>query len=145
MIELLVCLGILAFTLGGILSIFFAGKRFGDRAQERSEAGRVAQAVFDFADAPKDGALIQWGRVKGDPVVRNNPPELDTHHPAAAGMFDSPLALVCTATIDDYVSTDLPGMHVLIVEVYRDDDLDGYVNTLNDTLIGRYYSLLADR
>ena len=63
MMELLVTLGILAVALASVLSIFARGSQFGLRAQERTEGGRVAQAVFDLIDR---GFMISTRRGRRD-------------------------------------------------------------------------------
>ena len=60
MVELLVCLGVLALALGSILSVFIAGTRFAVRAQRKMDAGRIARVVFETANARTVDAT--WGR-----------------------------------------------------------------------------------
>jgi len=141
MVELTVCLGILGVTLGAVVSIFFAGSRWALRAQEQTEAARVAQAVFDLAErgVPTD----DWGR-RTDGGVSDG--EIDNLSPHAAGILSGPLPLVWRARISplDRAQTGLDGLHCLEVIVSFDEDSSGSWSP-TEREVGRYYAVLADR
>ena len=144
MIELLVCLGVLAIAMGSILSIFVVGTRFAATAQRRMDAGRVARAVFEVANQRVTDTT--WGRnqdgnIQGDGTSITNltgtivPPNL----------IVSPVSLVWECTLDTYAAGDLNGLHILSLIVSHDSDGSGTFNLPGDEIIGTYYAVLADR
>lgn len=93
MMELLVTLGILAIALASVLSIFARGSRFGLRAQERTEAGRVAQAVFDLVDRGFKVGAARRGRQDDGSLLDEtiSSQELDPDEPTPAQELDGKL------------------------------------------------------
>ncbi len=156
MIEILVTLGILSVVIGSVLSIFVAGSRFGLRAQEKMEAGRVAQAVFDLVDrgfdAPSrmgrldDGSLLDE-TVTCQQLASAGAQEIDGYQFrslwAPTYVVRSPLSLVWKYVISPH---DVDGlvMHHLDVTVRFDEDGDADFDD-TDRLIARYSAILADR
>lgn len=165
MMELLVALGILAVALASVLSIFARGSQFGLKAQERMEAARVAQAVFDLVDrgfiaGTRKGRDENGNIAAGASEVLSqdieDAYELDGMAFSAwspAYVIRSHLDLVWSCQIDDYVIDGITGMHLLKITVRFDSKENGEFDELlatpesgqPDRLIGRYYAVLADR
>ena len=144
-VEILVALGVLAIAFGGVLAIFGAASRQSLAAQERSEAARVAQAVFDLAQsgayARSDGALV-WGRNAAGKVEKTGQiqsvdldpetgtlvpgplplPPLPVQASAVARVVQGPLSLRWTAQISDVGAyAGLSGMYSLSIVVFMED------------------------
>jgi len=141
MIELLVCLSILAFTLGGVVAIFFAGSRQGQFAQQRTEAGRVGQAILDFADTPKDVGVLAWGRVTADGIVRTG--SITNLTPGAADIVFTELPLVWEAQIDLHTIDGLQ-CKILVIRLAMDENGNDNLDA-DDPEVSRYYALMVDR
>jgi type II secretory pathway pseudopilin PulG len=148
MMELLVAMGILTIALASVISIFARGSQFGLKAQERMEAARVAQAVFDLADTGVAGAA--WGRRADGNIADATIASLSASVPT--GLFKSHLTLVWEGDIQPCIQGGI-GMHLLEITVRFDSNDNEAFDELPitpeasqpDRLIGRYYAILADR
>jgi type II secretory pathway pseudopilin PulG len=155
MVELLVCLGVLAIMLGSILSVFTAGARVATNAQRKMDAGRVALAVFELVDRGFVTSSGQHGRGADGPgkfqpeVVKSE--ELSSLDGGTIGrspayVIYSPLSLVWRAELSTPPAGtyDFDDFHLLEVTVSHDTNDNGAFD-VTDEVIGKYYALLADR
>jgi hypothetical protein len=161
MMELAVCLAVLAIALGAVLSMFYYGARAGWRSQERREAGRVALAVFDLIDrgfidqgAVRRGRQADGGFPPGTSTVRSQELMNSRETDGLSGFYAwrpayvvaSPLPLVWECAISDYPS-DVGGLHVLeVVVAYNEGDAVPGVPEFGaeDREIERFHAILAD-
>jgi type II secretory pathway pseudopilin PulG len=155
MVELLVCLGVLAIALGSILSVFITGARVATNAQRKMDAGRVARVVFELVDRGFVTSSGQHGRGADGPgkfqpeVVKSE--ELSslvggTIGRSPAYVIYSPLALVWRAELSTPPAGtyDFDDFHVLEITVSHDTN-DNSAFDVTDEVVGKYYALLADR
>jgi type II secretory pathway pseudopilin PulG len=148
MFELLVTLGVLATILGSVLALFFTGVRSGRRGRERTEAARVAQAVFElvdrgFTDGSARGRDQSDGSVTDEIILSQElagAQELDgtgfpslwaptyvtanygrtpASVPPAETRIGKQFPLVWRCRIEQLAS-DVPGMHLLTITVQWD-------------------------
>ncbi len=154
MMELLVTLGILAIALASVLSIFARGSQFGLKAQERTEASRVAQAVFDVMSQgwefpassstwygrDGDGKVID-GTIRSDQIASQS--DLPSSW-RPAYVVRSHLTLVWEADVAPYTQDGI-AVHMLTITVCFDDDGDRAYDASRDRRVGKYYAILADR
>ena len=155
MVELLVCLGVLALALGSILSVFIAGTRFAVRAQRKMDAGRVARGVHErFAKGWEEPPGTWHGRrddgtVVDETVTSQQMPGISDVQPgnAPAYVIDSPLSLVwrCEIVTPNPYTLGLPDMHMLVIVVSHDTNDNELFDDVADKVVGKYYALLADR
>jgi type II secretory pathway pseudopilin PulG len=161
MVELLVCLGVLAVALGSVLSIFVAGTRFAAKSRQRMDASRVARAVYDLADRGLDVAGTPHGRGTGGAgkfnVAAAGPDEFYSQDLLSAGylpswapayVVDSPLRLVwkCRISEPPAGTFDLGGMYNVEITVSLDEnENDAFDPEPTDEEIRRYYAILVDR
>ena len=149
MVELLVCLGVLALALGSILSVFIAGTRFAVRAQRKMDAGRIARVVFETANARTVDAT--WGRDATGAVVEG---PIDSLTPSVSSAFvlrpsdmiRIQTGLVWQSTIAQVApgTYDFDDFYTVETVVSHDTNDDGAFD-VTDKVVGRYYALLADR
>ncbi len=159
MIELLVCLGVLAIALGSVLSVFVAGTRFAAKSRRRMDASRVARAVHDRFqkgwEEPPSGS-DNWhghdddGDVVDETIQSDQMPSI-SDVPASwapAYVIDSPVRLVwrCQVLTPNPYTFDVPGMHLLVTTVSHDSNEDACFDTEpDDEVIGTYCAILVDR
>ncbi len=162
MVELLVCLGVLAIALGSVLSVFVAGTRFAAKSRRRMDASRVGRAVYDLADRGFGvGASIDHGRGAGGAgkfnVAAGSPDEFYSQDLLSAGylpswgpayVVDSPLRLVwkCRISEPSAGTFDLAGMYNVEITVSLDEnENDAFDPEPDDEEIRRYHAILVDR